>query len=287
MESQQSDPGDLIGGSRGVDESTDSGAEPSAVGRGAKQHDETVPADRKNAVADRSGGPSIVALKQHRPTGKDRKRRAQVIAPPDPDSGETEGKARNDEPGCSSDNDVGAVSSGEARGWFSRWPTGVVAAGAALFVGCAAYAGAAVQPYLVDRAMDASRMEIARTATAAVTTLWSYTPDTIDSLPDRAAVYLSGDLEAQYRKLAGALVTPNKQAQITDTTDVVGVAVESLSASRATVMVFTNTTSTSPLTKNVPSLKFIGYRMNMAQQGSRWLVTKMATVTFVDLTPKL
>ncbi|AFM20539.1 hypothetical protein Mycch_5933 (plasmid) [Mycolicibacterium chubuense NBB4] len=287
MESQQSDPGDLIGGSRGVDGSSDSGAESTAVGRGGEEHDETVAADTENTVADRSGSPSAVAVKQHRPIGKDAKRRAQAIAPCDPDSGDTEVKARNDEPGCTSGNDVGVVSTGEDRGWFSRWPSGAVAAGAALFVGCAAYAGAAVQPYLVDRAMDATKMEIARTATAAVTTLWTYTPDTIDSLPDRAASYLSGDLEAQYRKLAGALVTPNKQAQITDTTDVVGVAVESLTASQATVMVFTNTTSTSPMTKNVPSLKFIGYRMDMTQQGSRWLVTKMATVTFVDLTPKL
>ena len=84
-----------------------------------------------------------------------------------------------------------------------------------------------------------------------------------------------------------AAVEPNKQAQITDNTDVVGVAVESLNGTDAVAIVLTNTTATSPLTKNIPSLKFVGYRLAMKQRGSRWRVTKMATISFMDMTPKI
>jgi Mce-associated membrane protein len=63
--------------------------------------------------------------------------------------------------------------------------------------------------------------------------------------------------------------------------------VESLHASDAVAIVFTNTTATSPLTKNVPSLKYVGYRLAMRHDGSRWLVTNMSTVSFMDLTPQL
>ena len=58
-------------------------------------------------------------------------------------------------------------------------------------------------------------------------------------------------------------------------------------ASLRALAVFTNTTATSPLTKNIPSLKYVGYRLDMKHQGSRWLVTKMATISFTDLTPQL
>ncbi len=52
------------------------------------------------------------------------------------------------------------------------------------------------------------------------------------------------------------------------------------------VIIYTNTTSTSPLTKNVPSLKYLSYRLFMKRQKSRWLVTRMTTITSLDLTPK-
>ncbi|MBS2079760.1 mammalian cell entry protein, partial [Mycobacterium tuberculosis] len=54
----------------------------------------------------------------------------------------------------------------------------------------------------------------------------------------------------------------------------------------AVVIIYTNTTSTSPLTKNVPSLKYLSYRLFMKRQKSRWLVTRMTTITSLDLTPK-
>jgi len=168
----------------------------------------------------------------------------------------------------------------------TKWSVIAAAVAAALFVGSAAFAGATMQPYLTDRATVATKLNIARTAANAITTLWTYTPQNIDKLADRASQYLSGDFQAAYRKYLDALVAPNKQAQITNTTQVVGAAVESLSASDATAIVYTNTASTSPSTKDVPSLKYLSYRLELKRDHARWLVTKMTTITSLDLTPK-
>ncbi len=157
---------------------------------------------------------------------------------------------------------------------------------ALLFVGSAAFAGAMVQPYLTDRATAATKLNVARTAASAITTLWTYTPENMDTLADRASRYLSGDFEAQYRKFVDAIVAPNKQAKITNNTEVTGAAVETLDDTNAVVIVYTNTTSTSPLTKNVPSLKYLSYRLFLKRSSNRWLVTRMTTITSLDLTPK-
>jgi Mce-associated membrane protein len=162
-----------------------------------------------------------------------------------------------------------------------------VAVAAVLFVGSAAFAGATMQPYLSDRATVATKLKVARTAANAITTLWTYTPENMDSLPDRAAIYLSGDFAAQYRKFVDAIVAPNKQAKVTNSTEVTGAAVESLDGPNAIAIVYTNTTSTSPLTKNIPSLKYLSYRLIMKRDYDRWLVTRMTTITSLDLTPHL
>jgi Mce-associated membrane protein len=162
-----------------------------------------------------------------------------------------------------------------------------VVVAAVLFVGSAAFAGAAVQPYLTDRATAATKLKVARTAANAITALWTYTPENMDKLADRASVYLSGDFEAQYRKFVDAIVAPNKQAKVTNTTAVIGAAVESLDDPNAVVIVYTNTTSTSPLTKNIPSLKYLSYRLFMKRTNGRWLVNRMTTITSLDLTPHL
>lgn len=158
---------------------------------------------------------------------------------------------------------------------------------AALFIGSAAFAGAAVQPYLADRATVAVKLKVARTAANAITTLWTYTPENMDSLADRAAAYLSGDFGAQYRKFVDAIVAPNKQAKVTNTTEVTGVAVESLEGPNAVAIVYTNTTTTSPLTKNIPAMKYLSYRLIMKRDNGRWLVTRMTTITSLDVTPHL
>ncbi|MDA3640453.1 mammalian cell entry protein [Mycobacterium xenopi] len=174
----------------------------------------------------------------------------------------------------------------------ARRPAGkrlVIAVGvaAALFVGSAAFAGATVQPYLADRATVATKLKIARTAADAITTLWTYTPDNMDTLADRAANYLSGDFEAQYRKFVDGIAPANKQAKVTNNTQVTGVAVESLAGPEAIAIVYTNTTSTSPLTKGIPSLKYLSYRLFMKRAHGRWLVNRMTTITSLDLTPRL
>jgi Mce-associated membrane protein len=173
-----------------------------------------------------------------------------------------------------------------------KWLTGTrlaiaAAVAAVLFVGSAAFAGAAVQPYLTDRAVAATKLKVARTAANAITALWTYTPENMDKLGDRASVYLSGDFEAQYRKFVDAIVAPNKQAKVTNTTEVIGAAVESLDDPNAVVIVYTNTTSKSPLTKNIPSLKYLSYRLFMKRTNGRWLVNRMTTITSLDLTPHL
>jgi Mce-associated membrane protein len=166
-----------------------------------------------------------------------------------------------------------------------KWAGIAVAAAAVLFVGSAAFTGATLQPYLTDRSTAATKLKVAQTAANAITTLWTYTPENMDKLADRASSYLSGDFQAQYCKFVDSIVAPNKQAKITNSTQVTGAAVESLDGSDAVVIVYTNTTSTSPLNKNIPALKYLSYRLFMKRTNGRWLVTRMTTVTSLDLTP--
>ncbi len=161
-----------------------------------------------------------------------------------------------------------------------------VAAGV-LFVAAAAFAGATLQPYLADRAAVDTKLDVARTAASAISTLWTYTPDNMESLPDRSAHFLGGDFANEYRKYIDAIVAPNKQAQVTNTTQVMGTAVETLTPTEATAIVYTNSVATSPVTKNIPSLRYLSYRLTMQRHDADWLITRMSTVTSLDLTPQL
>jgi len=165
--------------------------------------------------------------------------------------------------------------------------TGAAVAASVLFVAAAGFAGAMVQPYLADRALVNTKLDIARTAANAITTLWTYTPDNMDTLPDRAAGYLGGDFANEYRKYIDAIVATNKQAQVTNTTEVMGTAVESVSPREATALVYTNSVATSPGSKNIPSLRYLSYRLTLQHQDAKWLITRMSTVTAFDLTPQL
>lgn len=162
---------------------------------------------------------------------------------------------------------------------------GVVAA--ALFVGATAFAGAAVQPYLADRALVQNKFEVAKTAAAAVTTLWSYSPNDMDKLADRAQQYLTGSFAEEYRKFVDSIVASNKQAQVTNQTKVMGTAVESIGANEATAIVYTNSVATSPLTKGIPSLRYLSYRLSLKRSGADWKVSQMSALTKLDLTPQL
>jgi Mce-associated membrane protein len=157
----------------------------------------------------------------------------------------------------------------------------------ALFVGATAFAGATIQPYLADRAAAHTKFEIAETAADAITTLWTYTPDDMDSLPDRAGRYLAGDFAVEYRRYIDAIVESNKQAQVSNSTQVLGAAVESLSPTEASALVYTNSVATSPRTKGIPSLRYLSYRLDMELRNRQWLITKMTAITSLDLTPRL
>ncbi|MBU8810713.1 mammalian cell entry protein [Mycolicibacterium goodii] len=160
-------------------------------------------------------------------------------------------------------------------------------AAATLFVAAGAFAGAMVWPYLSDRALVDTKFQVAQTSADAITTLWTYTPDNIDTLPDRASRYLSNDFADEYRKFIDSIVPSNKQAQITNNTQVVGTAVESINANEATAIVYTNSVSTSPVTKNVPSLRYLSYRLTLERSDGDWRITQMPALTQLDLSPQL
>ena len=63
----------------------------------------------------------------------------------------------------------------------------------------------------------------------------------------------------------------NKQAQVTNTTKVIGTAVESVTPTEASAVVYTNSIATSPVTKNIPSLRYLSYRLEMKRDRSDWL----------------
>lgn len=156
-----------------------------------------------------------------------------------------------------------------------------------IFVAAAGFAGATLQPYLADRAAVDTKLDVARTAASAIATLWTYTPDSMGTLPDRAESFLGGDFADEYRKYIDAIVESNKQAQVSNTTQVMGAAVETLDNDEATAIVYTNSVATSPVTKNIPSLRYLSYRLTMQRDDAKWLITRMSTVTQFDLTPQL
>ena len=233
--------------------------------------------DQQSAAGDLTGADNDGARRRHRmPVGKAR-RQTTPSAPADgdeavvPDAAVEEPEATAEveaEPAAAEEETPpGRVVFVERKPPGARAPIAIGVA-AALFVGAGAFGAAMVQPYLADRAQVDTKLNIARTAADAITTLWTYTPDNMDNLADRSAKFLGGDFQAQYRKYVDAIVPTNKQAQVTNTTQVVGAAVESLTGSDATAIVYTNSTSTSPLTKDIPSLRYLSYRLTMTRDHS-------------------
>ncbi|KLI05641.1 hypothetical protein [Mycolicibacterium senegalense] len=204
---------------------------------------------------------------------------AEVDADPDADPDADTDETAEDTPA----EDVVLVPHREAGKRLTYFTAGA----AAVFVAAAAFGGAMLQPYLADRALVATKLQVARTSADAITTLWTYNPDNIETLPDRAEKYLSGDFANQYRKLIDSLVPTNKQAQVTNNTEVMGTAVETIGRDEATAIVYTNTVSTSPVTKNVPSLRYMSYRLILQRTDGDWRITQMPALTQLDLSPQL
>lgn len=288
MEDQPADSGDLTTGAEPAEATDELGVEPAQPARRWWQRRRApkltepstdVPVDETTETTTESAASAEAKPAPRRPTGKSG-RAAKVVTPAEAeDVREPEPVAEPDAP----DLDVVLVPHRPA----GKRLTIAAAAAAALFVAAAAFAAATVQPYLTDRAQVDIKLDVARTAANAITTLWTYTPENMDSLPDRSAGYLGGDFANEYRKYIDAIVAPNKQAQVTNTTQVMGAAVESLTPSEATAIVYTNSVATSPVTKNIPSLRYLSYRLTMERRDAKWLITKMSTVTSLDLTPRL
>ena len=218
-------------------------------------------------------------------------RRAKAAAPtPEPDAPEAVESTESDSTATESDA-VTSEGSDESimvphRTAGRRLKAAAIVAGG-LFVAASAFAGATLQPYLVDRAEVQTKLDVARTAQAAITTLWTYTPEDMDKLDERAAKYLGGDFAKDYKDYIGRIVEANKQAQITNSTQVLGAAVESLTPTEASAIIYTNSVATSPVTKGIPSLRYLSYRLQLERKDGRWLITTMTAVTSLDLTPRL
>lgn len=228
-----------------------------------------------------------------RPVGKAKRRAATPVEDDDtvePDTAD-EHDPTDDETVGSEPADESAVVPQKVR-FVPHRPAGkrliaAMVAAAVLFVGAAAFAASTLQPYLSERAEIATKLDVARTAASAISTLWTYTPDNMETLPDRSAAFLGGDFAYEYRKYIDAIVATNKQAQVTNTTQVLGAAVETLTPDEATAIVYTNSVATSPMSKNIPSLRYLSYRLTMDRRDGKWLITNMSTITSLDLTPQL
>lgn len=289
MEDQPADPGDLTTG------------ETAAAPRrrrwfSLRRRSEAPASEPDSAVADATEGVAADEAKlAPRPVGKaSRRARTQVSEPETADesdaAAEPQAEAVETE-AVESDSAESDVVPQEVR-FVPHRPAGrrliaAAVAAAVLFVGAAAFAGAMLQPYLAERAEVNTKLEVARTAARAISTLWTYTPENMETLPDRAAGFLGGDFAYEYRNYIDAIVATNKQAQVTNTTQVLGAAVETLTPSEATAIVYTNSVATSPMTKNIPSLRYLSYRLTMEHRDAKWLITRMSTITSLDLTPQL
>ncbi|WP_082929962.1 serine/threonine-protein kinase [Mycobacterium sp. 1164966.3] len=175
-----------------------------------------------------------------------------------------------------------------ARWWrrkVSRRGVIALAVPALLCLAAIVFAGVTGRLYLADRAAADAKEAAIRTAAEAVNAMWAYTPEDLDGLPDRAGKYLSDDFRAKYSQFVKQIATPNKQAKITTTTKVLGAGIESFDGSDATVIVYTNTTTTSPTTQ--PKIMYLSYRLIMQMHKSRWWITRMTTITSSETEPKL
>jgi Mce-associated membrane protein len=322
VEDQQPDPGDLTtDAERADDAETAVGAESAAAEPPARRRRwpfgrrrPTPPAEQPQAEEPQAEPDSAEsAAPSRKPVGKRTRRAAAPVTPAEPgaepeettddaDAGEaavadSDDAAAAETESTAEDSDAAAEDSEAADPepepiLVPHRPAGrrlIVAASiaAALFVGAAAFAGSQVQPYLADRAAVDTKLDIARTAAEAVTTLWTYTPDDMETLPQRSSQFLTGDFAEQYRRYIDAIVATNKQAQVSNSTEVMGTAVETLSPTEATALVYTNSVSTSPVSKNIPSLRYQSYRLTLERRDAHWMISRMNAVTNLDLSPQI
>jgi Mce-associated membrane protein len=263
-------------------------ATPEATAETATQLDETSAATEitETVAAEAPGVDQITEVAETEPAPKPKRRRWFGRRPTEP----TE-PAELVEPAETAALDIDAAESGGEEPESKPAPKQAgkrmavaVAVAAVLFVAAGAFGGAMLQPYLSDRAIAETKLTIARTATDAITTLFTYSPDDMDQLAARSSKYLGGDLKDAYAKQVDALAATNKQNQISRSAEVVGTAVESLNGTDATAIVYANITYNSAATKDLPKIFLVSYRLTMQRDGSDWVITNMPWITSKDLT---
>lgn len=242
----------------------------------ALESSETAPAEPEPAVVDATDAKRAKRRRWFRARTAEPATEGDAAAPPE----STEGDATEPDAPEPADDEVKAV----GRKPVGRRLAVAVAVAAALFVAAGAYGGAMLQPYLADQAIAATKIQVVRTATEAVNTMFTYNPANVEQLSARSAKYLGGDLRDAYTKQVDALAPANKQSQIVRKSQVVGAAVESLNGDNAIAMVYVNITYTSAQTKDLPRMYYIAYRLTMERKRGDWLITSMPWVTSKDLT---
>jgi Mce-associated membrane protein len=261
-----------------VEESSPADADATTVQSSAPEP-ESAPSSASAAEAESAEAESTdVEDTDAKPAKRRRWFRARAAKPVADDDATTSAETAEPEPSEEADGEV------KERKPVGRRLTVAVAAAAAIFVAAGAFGGAMLEPYIADRAATSTKIEIAKTAKDAITTLFTYTPDDMEKLPDRAARYLGGDLKESYAKQVDLLAATNKQSQIHRSAEVVGAAVESFKGDDATAMVYANISYTSAQTKDIPRIFLVAYRLTMQRKGGEWLITNMPWITSKDLT---
>ena len=123
--------------------------------------------------------------------------------------------------------------------------------------------GAMVQPVLADRALVDTKLDIARTAARRDHHAVVVHPGQHGLACGPIGGYLTGDFAVQYRKFIDSIVATNKQAQVTNSTIGARHSGGIGDPSEATAIVYTNSVATSPVSKNIPSLRYLSYRLEM------------------------
>lgn len=182
----------------------------------------------------------------------------------------TEEPDRAADPAAETDPAAGAT---PARGgWRVRWPAIAVVT---LLVASAVLATVLyLTQHRVDRQTDAAvAAEVVRAASAATTSLLSYTPDNLDGDLATAKSHLTGDFLAYYTDFADQVVAPAvRDKAVTADVSVVRAAVSELHPDSAKVLVFLNQVTTSR-DRPDPAQTASSVMVGMTKVNGAWLIS--------------
>jgi Mce-associated membrane protein len=160
------------------------------------------------------------------------------------------------------------------RGQRTRWwfLVGSLVIAIALTVGVGVWQS--IQGRLDENAVAApARQAVMDVASSAMHKMLSYTPDTAEQTLTQSVSLLTGDFRDSYHKLITDVVIPGaKQKQITATGTAAAVSVESLTADKATVIVFVNQTVT--VGSEPPKDTASSVRLGMVRIDDAWLINQ-------------